>query len=193
MTETETGERWCSQHRQPRSACRPEDRHIQPLRASDELMRKVAAKAAASGFPDRNAGVVAAMEAWVAGTAEPPAARAEAPAPVRRGNHGPPVRKDFPEPALQPLGKSRKAPPVAADDLAETVARLQRQVDGLMARNDSPNRDDSLERARRRAAVAAPVTAPGTAVFLAPDPDAEPVITYPAPEVPDHSRKQGRR
>ena len=59
-----TGERWCSQHRQPRSQCRPADRHAQPLRCSDELMAQVEAIATAAGMT-RNDALEMALEALV--------------------------------------------------------------------------------------------------------------------------------
>ena len=61
---TTTGERWCSQHRQPRSDCRPADRHAQPLRCSDELMAQVEAIATAVGMT-RNDALEMALEALV--------------------------------------------------------------------------------------------------------------------------------
>jgi len=166
MTETRTEDRYCSQHRQPRSECRPGDRHSQPLRCSDELFAQVEATGKALGL-DRNAAAEQAFREFAerhgkapAGTRVPSqgsgrerrsAARTEPPAPV---------------------------PVAASPDLAETVARLQRQMDELMAK------DQPLARARKRAAVTAPA---GTAVFL--EPGAEPVASFPVPEVPARSKR----
>jgi hypothetical protein len=65
MTAVQTGERWCSQHHGPRSQCRPADRHVQSMRASDELMAKVEAVAEAVGLQSKNDGLEMALEAWV--------------------------------------------------------------------------------------------------------------------------------
>ena|ERR1700722_17507603 len=56
---------YCAQHRQPREQCDPQSRHVWSLRCRDELMGQVAAKAETLGL-DRNGGIEAAMEAWVA-------------------------------------------------------------------------------------------------------------------------------
>ena len=59
------GERYCSQHHQPRSQCRPSDRHVFTGRASDDLMAAVAARVEALGLPSVNDGLEMALEAWV--------------------------------------------------------------------------------------------------------------------------------
>lgn len=62
---TANGERYCSQHHQPRSQCRPGDRHVQTLRARDDLLAAVAARVEAVGLPSMNDGLEMALEAWV--------------------------------------------------------------------------------------------------------------------------------
>jgi hypothetical protein len=65
MTETRTDDRMCSQHRQPRSECRPDDRHTQPLRCGDGLMAAVRAKAEAIGLTTTNDALELALQAWL--------------------------------------------------------------------------------------------------------------------------------
>ena len=69
----------------------------------------------------------------------------------------------------------------AGPDLAATVAQLQRRMDEMQSQMGPVT---SLTRARKRAAVTAP---PGTVVFM--EPDADPVVTYPAPEVPARGKR----
>lgn len=77
-------------------------------------------------------------------------------------------------------GVDEDATPPLVELLAE-VRVLREQVSHLSS-------GEPMARARKRTVVTG-----GTAVFLEPDPDAEPVSSFPVPEVPDHSRKRGRR
>jgi len=65
MTRTANGERYCSQHRQPRSECRPDDRHTQPLRTRDNLIAAVAARGGDIGLHSVNDAMEMALEAWL--------------------------------------------------------------------------------------------------------------------------------
>lgn len=65
MTRTATAERWCSQHKQPRSECRPVDRHTQPLRTRDDLIAAVAARGEDIGLNSTNDALEMALEAWL--------------------------------------------------------------------------------------------------------------------------------
>jgi hypothetical protein len=164
MTETRTEDRYCSQHRQPRSECRPGDRHSQPLRCSDELFAQVEATGKALGL-DRNAAAEQAFREFAE-------RHGEAPAGARVPSQGSGREK-------RSAARTEPPAPVAAGpDLAETVAQLQRQMAEIL------ERDQPLARARKRAAVAAPA---GTAVFL--EPGAEPVASFPVPEVPARSKR----
>jgi hypothetical protein len=170
MTETKTEDRYCSQHRQPRSECRPGDRHSQPLRCSDELFAQVEATGKALGL-DRNAAAEQAFREFAERHGKP-AAGTRVPSQGSGRERRSAARTEPPAP-----------PSVAAGpDLAATVAQLQRQMAEIL------ERDQPLARARRRAAVTAPA---GTAVFL--EPGAEPVASFPVPEVPDRSNQRGRR
>ena len=169
MTETKADERYCSQHRQPRSACRPGDRHVQPLRCADELFAQVEATGETLGL-DRNAAAEQAFREFVERHGKAPAG-----ARVRSPGSGREKRS---------TARTEPSAPVsvgAGPDLAATVAQLRREMDKLMAGNDEP-----MARARKRATV----TAPGTAVFL--EPGAEPVASFPVPEVPSRGKRGSR-
>ena len=84
MAETESAGRYCSQHHQPRSECRPDDRHTQPLRCSDALMSAVAAKGDAIGLSSVNDALEMALEAWVQAPLQEAAEQALADKRIRR-------------------------------------------------------------------------------------------------------------
>lgn len=83
---TANGERYCSQHHQPRSQCRPGDRHVQTLRARDDLIAAVAARVEAVGLPSMNDGLEMALEAWVRAPLQKVAEQALADRRIRPGS-----------------------------------------------------------------------------------------------------------
>ena len=93
----------CSQHP---GGCRPWDRHTQSMRASDELIAAVAAKAEAMGLV-KNDGIEIALEEWV-GWREPgekwKGPRRQAPGERKRpaSKPGPPGAVPFRSPAVKP-------------------------------------------------------------------------------------------
>ena len=113
------GERYCSQHHQPRSECRPEDRHTQPLRCGDGLMAAVAAKGDAIGLSTVNDALEMALEAWVQAPLRPAAEQALADRRIRRL----PPELDGDEPArTEPPGTVAPATP---EPLRRARARAQ--------------------------------------------------------------------
>jgi hypothetical protein len=125
MRRTKTTERWCAQHKQPRSECLPADRHAQPLRARDDLIAAVDEAAAAKGVT-RNEFIETELEKAVGWSDDP--------------------------------GKGQD--PVAA--LQAEVTRLRAELTRLGQRTKAP--------------------VPGTAVFLRPEPGAEPVFLQEIPQ-----------
>jgi hypothetical protein len=105
---TANGERYCSQHHQPRSQCRPGDRHVQTLRARDDLMAAVAARVEAVGLPTMNDGLEMALEAWVRAPLQKVAKQALADRRIRPGRAASPAQPASPgavpsrSPAVKP-------------------------------------------------------------------------------------------
>lgn len=128
------GEPYCSQHHQPRSQCDPRSRHPWSLRASDELMAKVEAKAAAMGL-DRNAGVEMALEEWAARVEDASGTRARA-----RGSDEATRREEPPAARKEPSRQREEESFLVAanDDLAALIEQLRAKVEEIQTRISRP-------------------------------------------------------
>ena len=163
-------DRPCPQHHQPRSQCRPSDRHVHSMRFRDDDWEN-AEQAAWADRSDVTTLTTLVMEAML-GYIRCYRCRENAPpVPVEFGNlTGGTLREHLTDAEKRVVSQHPHHEPVTIGEPARTGSVV-------------PVPDESLLRARAR-------TRAGSAVFM--EPGGNPHIT-PVPEVRDHGSKKGRR